>query len=594
VLVGHDDHCHCPSVAKSHDEEKRPDAEASQVPVAHDDPCHAPSVARAAAIGATALLVSGDAEGLETSTRRICPPLAMLGDVEGVHMSPMMAFRPFCVADPTRSGMFCPLLPLLPHRLCCLQLSSPQLIACVHGAAAFQRRFLFPSVVSTEDPYWLPREEDVEAELLTYDLMGVDNSRWHTIDRPSWNAPPHMGCAAHLPLNVPPASPLHAWLGLARRWPDKSKLAKALFEVLLATGCSDPRVLNWVDEDEQSLLSYSLRTGKAPPNDLQLLPFRLLMEQRGIDATRWTTLRTALRYSQHTDIVLALLGAHADPVRSLLDCSGSACVQLLGYHELAMVFLPAMAAKYAMPMFLHTYKNAGDFACELVESARDELWDAVTARVPNDFRLPALSQWQSLWRQMNPAWKEVREPRAWWFHDGLRAAIAQRRDERALWLLAHTGDDELDTYDAGGQTVLMRAIGGGVHNVKLILALLDRTPALEIDTRELKICGPGPALAPDALERGDIVLGKTARELIEHWTTHNINAHMNVSLALAAAQVRAADRRTCAAKTLATDLPLITELRSVVASYAMLSPIAPVASSPPVPPAPVISQPPNA
>lgn len=454
----------------------------------------------------------------------------------------------------------------------------------VERSAAFQRTFLFPAGAS-----W------TFAELAAVDLGGVDNSRWHIpeSDRPNWR--PRIENLPSIPSSIPSLSPLHAWLGYAMRMIFTSTInsnwqgrVKQLFDVLLRTGCDDRRILNGDESHELTPLSYSLRIEGALPRTMpltsgELLAFRLLMSHHLVDASlvrftrRDSALRTALVYRHHPDVILQILGAYPNPHRALVYCSSSICVQLLQYQELATAFLPGVAACWPNELFVHSHNNAGDFAGELAQCDTWPVWRSITARIAPSFRLPV--------RPFSP-WIKAEN---WRDRDGLRSAIRAGYPDRALWMLEHTADDDLDSYDCGGHTTLMRAIViGGPPFRALVLAMLARAPALDIDTRELCLSPPPmgqpigqqaripmvPAERPVLPEPGTasgLVLGKTARELLvenPQWKT-SLDA-ITVLAEFEAAQARANNRRELAKPLLASALDVPGELRPLIAAYAAL------------------------
>jgi hypothetical protein len=319
-----------------------------------------------------------------------------------------------------------------------------------------------------------------------------------------------------------------------------------------------------------TLLVYSLRVqgeGALECDNPKLLPFRLLMAHPLVDATlcgpepsRESALDAALNYTHAADVILTILAAYPNPRAPLLDLavSSSTCVQLLNYPILARSFLPQLAAMRPLKLFRQRYLNAGDFAGELVVDADDLLWSAVTDRIPDNFRLPI--------RPISPCEK----PDDWPHRDGLRAAIRRgRRVERALWLLRHTSNSDLDAYDCGGYTVLMRAIVcGGTDYTDLILELLKRSPALDYALPAVDVhltSQPGEL----ATNKGSLL---TAYELfLVHWKATGAQ-YINVFVAFEAAMTLANQRAASLAPVLANTLPFPIEILSLTSHYASISP----------------------
>jgi hypothetical protein len=433
-------------------------------------------------------------------------------------------------------------------------------------SAEFQRLFLFPATF---------RRDTMAFRLAEFNVRGIDNSCWHVAERPIWfgDRSDLSNYCSSWRLDVPPLSPMHAWLGVGRFSQDPMYVTR-LFQTLLQTGCENSLILNAVDADGYTPLIYSLRLSVNTPLDSpHLLPFRLLMAHPLVNATllvashRTSALRTSLVYKHQQDVIRVILDAHPDPGLALVTYSDSACVQLLAYPTLARHFLLPIAAANPHALFAQSFSNAGDFFAELVEAQRD-LWDAVTSNAllsvaPDFFRLPVRTN------APRAAYKD------WGYRDGLRYAIRGKTDDRrALWLLGHTRDEDLDAYDCGGCTVLMRAVKAGPHFGRLIFAMLKRAPALEVDVRAL-VCMDrkiGDSIPPDAAARGDIVLGKTAMGMLlgsARWKPQPV-ATTAVAAALEAAQNVLTNRRSLAQQALAIDLPLPTELRRIAAMYAAL------------------------
>jgi ankyrin repeat protein len=467
------------------------------------------------------------------------------------------------------------------------------------------------------------------AQLKSFELKGVDTSRWCIDSRPRW-APVDATDTEH----VPPSSPLHAWLGFARTHHDYRDRIVALFEALLETGCDDPAILNGIDARGRTPLIYSLRTEpRISPDSSKLLPFRLLMAHPSVDATlcckvshaketAMTTsplvresdgppahatesaltapriaaeygatiappsgeppltdvvvggagsgppflyesaLRTAL-YMQESGVVLQVLAAHREPEAALMYRwqRHNLCMLLFEHPPLARAFLPGLAARHTTELFLHGFRNAGDFAGELVQFPDDLLWRAVIARVPSEFRLPIRTRPEKF--HLSSDWPN---------RDALRQAIAYRAHERSLWLLAHTADDDLDARDFGGRTVLMRAIMNGEQFVNLILALLKRAPALDIEACALFCPSDGGRLllGPGSLARPDLVSGANARGLLLIHFDHSSAAFKAISAAFDDAAARHTLRCVNAVPLLAMVIDIPPQLRTLVAAYATL------------------------
>jgi hypothetical protein len=399
------------------------------------------------------------------------------------------------------------------------------------GAATFQRLFLFSRGLMLD---WTAEQ------LANFDLEGVDNSCWHIPDLPSWlplRDIPSQNYSQH----VPPLSPLHAWLGFARNHWQHRECVLRLFEALLRT-CGDPAVvLNRADEGGRTPLIYSLQTeGHRPIDNPTMVPFRLLMAHQAVNPTlimqpgSKSALNTALLYGHHADVILQLLGAHATALEGLRR-TPSSFITILSYPALACAFLPDVAAREPGLLFASRYIGRNDFAGELAHTPDAMLWRAITTRVPSTYLLPIRPDAPLLGSD------------DWHMRDGLRAAISRGSPDRALWMLEHTRDHDLNAYDVGGKTVLMRAILGGAilggAMDKLIVALLKRQPALDINTRALDFPpGPDKPLPPDALAQSDIVAGKTARELFLASWTHMGQSFVMVSVALEAAHARETKR----------------------------------------------------
>jgi hypothetical protein len=465
----------------------------------------------------------------------------------------------------------------------------------VGQSATFQRRFLCPT----------PNGECLAwslADLETLSRIGVDTSRWHIRERPDWSFPPEDRLPLH-PQRIPPVSPLHAWIAMSRYYQyhmdiTETTVAKLtrLFDLLLETGCADAAVLDAFDQDGCTPLIYSLRTPPDVPHDgPTLLPYRLLMVA-GADATarlegEESALGTALFYRQPETVVLEILGAHRDPTRALLSTL-SGCVMLLAKPSLARAFLPLVSATNADSLFADTFADGPDFAGELVQSANDLLWRAITVRVPSDFSLPVRRDLRVDGTEHN-----------WWDRDGLRAAIYHDIPERALWLAQRTSDDDLDAYDSGGYTVLMRAVDNRADRFyDLIIALLQRTPALHLNIRALALTRDYPpvdyreviaatvmeeltrdyppvdypdVVAAAVMEQGNRKarppLNKTAREMFDAKCINRVNKpFLAVNAAFESAQVLASARSASAKRLLACLLPIPTELRNYIIVYAAL------------------------
>jgi hypothetical protein len=400
-------------------------------------------------------------------------------------------------------------------------------------SAVFQRLFLCPP--PDGDEVW-----DVTL-LDAFDLAGVDNSRWHIPERPKWN----LVRSVHQQF-IPPISPLHAWMALCHAHCEEEEEGQKLtrlFDILLQTGCEG--TLDAFDQNGCTLLIYSLRTAPNLPYDgPNLLPYRLLMAA-GADATAYmdgtdSPLSTALLYKQGETVVLDILGAHQSAAVALLS-TGSGCVLLLGYPALARAFLPNIAAANPDSLFDDGFPFGLDFAAELVQSADDLLWRAITVHIPPYYRLPVRDGLNALPEAKNAM------PN-WWERDGLRAAIYSRQTKRALWLLQHTSDDDLDSYDSEGQTVLMHAVKCSHRLDDLIIALLLRAPALNL--------------------KAPAVLGQTARDIFLAQPDYPISPP--VLAAFDAAQTLATIRSAQAKPILASRLPMPPELINYIAIYAAL------------------------
>jgi hypothetical protein len=431
----------------------------------------------------------------------------------------------------------------------------------VAATATFQRLFLFPRGAELD---W------TAAHLASFELNGVDNTQWHVGDRPDWSRlEDGQACVAV----APPLSPLHAWIALTQRHHrTRLECVTALFEALLETGCVQPAVLNGSKTDPRSTLSYALRTAERAKSRTspELLAFRLLMATPGINATEkrdWDSpLRTALDEGHDSDVIVQILAAHRDPLVALLQTSASICVLLLQYPALSHAYLPELAMLDAKAMFQQDYSDAADFAGELVRLGDHILWRAVTLRVPADFVLPV--------RRYIPC--ETADD--WEYHDALRSAISASTEhphshadvrlvERCLWLLQHSADDDLDAYDCGGHTLLMRVIvQGGELFTTLILALIKRAPAVDPTVRALVSAHDNP-ITPGILPLSDLTLGDTAREmLIAKWKPTG-SQFVQVSVALEIAETQA---KECAelATPILTILPFPPELRHLTAIFA--------------------------
>jgi hypothetical protein len=361
-----------------------------------------------------------------------------------------------------------------------------------------------------------------------------------------------------------------------------------------------------VNTDGSTLLVDSLRktrSTKPSADGPEMLPFRLLMAHPLVDPTfdhptlapPGNALRAALAYAHDADVILQVLGAYPNAALAILERSKSAAARLLDYPTLARTYLPSLATLSPERLFQHRFDNAGDFAGELVQFADDLLWAAVTSRIPKEFRLSL---------RENPP---CTEPADWRYRDGLRAAICGGMSSpgRALWLLDRTGDDELNAYDCGGRTVLMRAIITCCRNAKrgavgdeapneveyrnLIRALLARAPILDISLYALDSPGDSesffPTLpptestsTPGRLARSSIIPGKTAHGFFTGLWIHDVasfralTSFETISDAFVAAQARVADRSARAAPILHRHMSIPPELAALVAAYASLVP----------------------
>jgi hypothetical protein len=409
------------------------------------------------------------------------------------------------------------------------------------------------------------------ADLERFDLARIDNSRWHVVEQPVWPPLPEpqlaesrkarlikgksperktdplvegksperkanpfapadkratrakfsgASVATRVPSwckHVPSSSPLHAWLGFARKHHQRVDCVRALFRALMMTGCDDSAILNSTDASGVTPLVYALRVPRRSLAD-QLLPVRLLLAHPRVHPTVPcvpNALRTALVWGHDVDIVLEILCANPNPGDALLRRSRTACLQLLRYPSLARAFLPSLAARESDQLFSQSYHDGGDFAVNLALVPDNLLWFAVTSRLPEGFRLPL---------DRTPPSKLASD---WNRRDGLRSAIDSGHEDRALWMLEHTNDNDLDSYDCCGLTVLMRAVFCNTRSVagakltRLIIALLHRAPALDVGMRSVEMPGTTPAgtvvcsgqlLPPEALTRADLAVGNTARE----------------------------------------------------------------------------------
>jgi hypothetical protein len=105
--------------------------------------------------------------------------------------------------------------------------------------------------------------------------------------------------------------------------------------------------------------------------------------------------------------------------------------------------------------------------------------------------------------------------RRWHWHvmDPLRTAIHLKREPEAVWLITNWLPDwALDQRDCIGQTLVMRAAAANPPMLRVVTALLQRAPQLDVSLREFRILTDDNIRS--AMFRPNLELGATAAQLV--------------------------------------------------------------------------------